>query len=71
MIRSIVIIIIALAIGSCGNNRSDNSRKELTGKQRDSVLAESGLPGSGAVGKAMEVSDSASARKEKLDELDR
>jgi len=65
----IIIFIIVFAIGSCGNKTTDDSKKDLTQEQRDSVLAESHLPGSGTVGKAIEASDSASAKKDRLDDL--
>jgi len=47
----------------CGNMVADDSA--LTRHQRDSVIAESDLPGAAVVGRALEVADSAAARSER------
>jgi hypothetical protein len=47
---------------------NDSSKKKLTQHERDSILAESDLPGANVVGKAIEVSDSSTARAKRLDE---
>lgn len=44
------------------------ARKDLTQQQRDSILAGTPLPGAKVVGKAISISDSASARAKRLDE---
>ena len=69
MLRILLIILIVLAFGNCSEKTSDNSSKKLTQQQRDSVLAESDLPGARVVGKAIAVSDSAAARADRLNEL--
>ncbi|CAN5596986.1 hypothetical protein BH23GEM10_BH23GEM10_10900 [soil metagenome] len=42
---------------------------ERTQRQRDSALAESRLPGAGAVGRALDTSDSAAARTARMDTI--
>lgn len=58
-----------LVIGTCvvtacgsGDSASTVNRDTLTQRQKDSILANSRIPGAGAVGKAMRVADSTSAR---------
>ena len=50
---------------ACGGGHSGKSRTaagdSLTERQRDSILAQSKIPGARAVGKAMRVADSTSA----------
>jgi hypothetical protein len=59
---------IAIAIGVTGCGSHDHAaRAPLTERQRDSVLAQSPLPGASVVGRALTVSDRASARADKMD----
>jgi hypothetical protein len=64
-----ILLFIALGIlFGCTEDSSDKApKKKLTQRQRDSVLSESKLPGAKAVGKAIEASDTASARSRRLD----
>jgi hypothetical protein len=64
--RGAVVVASLLALTGCGEKQSDQSRAPLTRAQRDSVLAASQLPGAAAVGKALAVSDSATARAERI-----
>jgi hypothetical protein len=50
-----------LACGG-GQTRTTGGRDTLTQRQRDSLLAQSGIPGAAGVGRAMRVADSVSAR---------
>lgn len=59
-------LLIATAVMSCGGDDGE-PKSSLTQRQRDSVLAESKLPGAGAVRGALSASDSADARAERLD----
>ena len=61
-------LIIAL-LAACSGQGDDSAKKEITQRQRDSVLAETGLPGAELVGTALEVADTTEARAKKLDEL--
>jgi hypothetical protein len=63
------LLLLALLFGpmlGCGGGQSRTSgaggRDTLTERQRDSMLAQSGIPGATGVGKAMRVADSMSAR---------
>ena len=51
----------ALACGS-GGSESTVNRDTLTQRQKDSILANSRIPGASGVGKAMRAADSTSAR---------
>lgn len=64
------LILSALIICGCsgGSDESADDRR-LSGSERDSALAESGIPGAGSVKRAMAASDSASSRSKRLDEL--
>ena len=65
-----VALLMALALASgCGSSPRRAAEPPLTERQRDSVLARSGLPGATTVGRALEVSDDAAARAAALDSL--
>ncbi len=64
----LLVLFIAL-LAACSEEDGGGSDKELTQRQRDSVLAETGLPGAELVGTALEAADTMDARAEKLDEL--
>ena len=54
---------LLLVMTGCSAQMEDDS--QLTRAQRDSVLAESDLPGAAVVGKALDIADSAAARSER------
>lgn len=68
MYRIIITILALVSIVSCTETNKDSSKKNLTQHERDSILAETDLPGAGVVGRAIEASDSSSARAKRLDE---
>ena len=51
-----------LAVASCAPRSQPAERAPLTERQRDSVLARSGLPGAPVVGRALDASDRAADR---------
>jgi len=57
-----LLVLLGLAVGCSGGDKNQEARRPLTEHERDSVLAGTKLPGAGAVGKALEVADSASVR---------
>lgn len=59
-------LVIALALASCGS--STTTKRTLTERERDSTLGKSAIPGGAAVTRALEVSDSATARSRRMDE---
>lgn len=63
----------ALALlAACGGESGDQqavNRDTLTERQRDSILAKSRIPGARAVGRAMTVADSTSARVRRADSV--
>ena len=64
---------LTLLLAACGSGREEAAAgaagDTLSREQRDSVLAESKLPGAGAVGAARETSKAASQRASQLDSL--
>lgn len=65
----LVALFISLLISACSEDGEESSKEELTQRQRDSVLAETGLPGAELVGTALEAADTTEARARRLDEL--
>lgn len=57
-----------LMIG-CGSAAETDAPAERTQAQRDSAIAESNLPGAGAVGRALEMSEAAAARAAQMDSI--
>jgi hypothetical protein len=64
------VALLLLGALSCAPRSGQASRTPLTGRQRDSVLARSILPGAPVVGRAMEVSDRAAVRAAGADAAD-
>lgn len=62
------VVILAAACAPADETRANN-RDTMTQRQRDSVLAQSGLPNARAVGKALSAADSARARNAQLDSI--
>jgi hypothetical protein len=61
---------LAAAAAGCANQiDSDGARAVLSGRERDSVLARSALPGAQTVGRALDQNDCAAARASILDSL--
>lgn len=58
-----------LAAG-CGSGDADEPASSLSRAERDSILADSPLPGSAAVQGALDVADTAAVRSQRLDDLD-
>ncbi|HEX9705782.1 MAG TPA: hypothetical protein VGA20_11090 [Gemmatimonadales bacterium] len=64
MTTRLAVLGVVLLAAACGGGDSDQARDRdtLTQRQRDSILAQSKIPGASGVGKAMRVADSVSAR---------
>jgi hypothetical protein len=57
-----------LVVAACARDDSSANRRDtMTQRQRDSVLAQSGLPGAKGVGNALNAADSAKARQARMD----
>ncbi|HMJ19868.1 MAG TPA: hypothetical protein VK478_15895 [Gemmatimonadaceae bacterium] len=72
LIRRIGLVIVALTIGitACGKDEPD-ARRDLTQREKDSILGASQIPGAKAVKRAMTSADSAAARQARLDSAER
>jgi hypothetical protein len=62
--------IALFAVAGCSSRTERPSSPPLTERQRDSVLARSGLPGAQVVGRALDVSDGAAERAARSDAAD-
>lgn len=60
---------LLLMTACAGGDTPANNRDTMTQRQRDSVLAQSGLPGAQGVGRALSASDSVRARNAQLDSI--
>jgi hypothetical protein len=69
--KSILVALTAAVVLGCGSDsaRRTVDRDTLTQRQRDSILANSKIPGARGVGSAMRASDSISARVQRSDSL--
>jgi hypothetical protein len=68
---AVTLTLVAVFIGCSGSDTAQNRRDTMTQRQRDSVLAQSGLPGAAGVGKALSASDSVRARQAQMDSIAR
>jgi hypothetical protein len=68
MLRSgILLSALVLALAACSKNETEDSRANLTERQKDSLIARSPIPGAKAVQKALNTADSAAARQARID----
>jgi hypothetical protein len=67
--RNGVALLLAIALTGCAPDTGGNRRDTMTQRQRDSVLAKTGLPGAQGVGKALNAADSAKARQARMDSI--
>ena len=65
--RGIAIAVLALVCAACAKDDADDTRANLTQREKDSILAGSQIPGARAVKKSMTVADSAAARQARID----
>ena len=63
-------LVLGLAACTQQDSTQQNSTSTMTERQKDSVIARSPIPGAKAVGKSMNVADSASARVNRLNTAD-
>jgi hypothetical protein len=66
--RGIAVVGAALtfALAACGKDDSPNKNPALTQRERDSIFANSTIPGAKAVKKSMTVADSVAARQGRM-----
>jgi hypothetical protein len=60
-----LLAVTIVLLGGCSKDAP--ARKELTQRQKDSVVAASRIPGAQGVGAAQRVADSAAARRARID----
>jgi hypothetical protein len=59
--------VFALALAACTKDEPDQTKTELTQREKDSVFANSTIPGAKAVKKTLTTADSAAARQARID----
>ena len=71
-LRRLGLVIAAVAVGAtaCGKGETETKR-DLTQREKDSILGASTIPGAKAVKRAMTSADSATARQSRLDSAER
>ena len=62
-----VLLLVSTGCGGADSRSTPDTTK--TQRQRDSAVANSGLPNAGAVGKAMGIQDSAASRNAQMDSI--
>jgi uncharacterized protein YcfL len=67
MKEALILLLAAISIAGCSGSEERNAESSLSRSRRDSVLSESKIPGAGAVKRSIDISDSASARSERID----
>jgi len=71
MLLVALVLLGVAACGSDGDSKQAVNRDTLTQRQKDSILANSRIPGARGVGRAMTAADSASARALRADSVAR
>ncbi|MCP4573465.1 MAG: hypothetical protein GY838_14000 [bacterium] len=61
----------AAFMAGCGSGDTDEPASSLSRAQRDSILADSPLPGAAAVQGALDVADTASTRTQRIENLNK
>ena len=64
-----LVLLVLIAVGCARDETAANDRDTMTQRQRDSVLAQSALPGAAGGGKALSAADSVRARNAQLDSV--
>jgi hypothetical protein len=59
--------VLTLVLGACTKDEPDQTKTELTQREKDSILANSTIPGAKAVKKTLSTADSAAARQARID----
>jgi hypothetical protein len=65
-------MIAVLALASCAKPvpKMEKTRDQMTAREREETIANSGLPGSGVVKKALSISDAENRRLAEMDSVD-
>ena len=66
-LRPMWILPLMLSLAACTSAPEESRRDKMTERERDSVLAESGLPGAKVVGRALTASDSETSHTSMVD----
>jgi uncharacterized lipoprotein NlpE involved in copper resistance len=67
---ALTLVAVVVALSACAKDEGDVKR-DLTRREKDSILGASQIPGARAVKKTLSAADSAAARQARLDSADR
>lgn len=67
MTRASMMVLSLLMLAGCSPSAGGNKRDTMTQRQKDSVLGQSGMPGSQGVTRALVASDSVRSHQAQLD----
>lgn len=70
-IRMGSLLVLALTLASCTPMTDEMPKKQLTERQRDSLIGASDLPGASVMKRSLEVSDRSANRSAAMDSLTR
>jgi len=66
------LVLVGLWLGGCGGGANEQAQGDtLTTREKQEAIGRSGLPGATGINRALEISDSATARQAELDSLAR
>jgi hypothetical protein len=67
MSKHAILLLVGLALGACAKDDAGETKSTLTQREKDSVFANSQIPGARAVKKTLSTADSAAARQARID----
>ena len=65
--NALLFLAVGLALAACAKDDANETQSTLTQRQKDSVFANSTIPGARAVKKTLSTADSAAARMSRID----
>jgi hypothetical protein len=65
--KAILLLAAGLAVAACAKDDASENQSTLTQREKDSVFANSTIPGAKAVKKTLSTADSATARQARID----
>ena len=65
--RGFLLVALGLALSACAKDNADENKPVLSQREKDSVFANSQIPGARAVKKTLSTADSATARQTRID----
>jgi hypothetical protein len=70
-LRAAGFVVLVASVGLTGCDKGPDNRRDLTQREKDSILGASQIPGAKAVKRSLTSADSAAARQSRLDSAER